>query len=151
MFAHTSASALLVAPEFSKTTDLLLHQTDEAFKSAGYFPEALELYASKNDPAQKSELRTAFNLAFNTQQHFFDYIYEPENIERFGRRFGRAMAGVAGKFPAETLSLYDWTRFKKGDKIVDIDGGVDHIGVAIAKLVEPGVEVIVQDLPSVVE
>src|SRR5436190_1876270 len=83
---------------------------------------------------------TAINLAFQTEQHFFDYIYEPENSSRLGDRFGCAKAAAAAKFLDGTLDLYDWTQFRKGDKIVDVGGGIGHIGTAIAKRVQPGVE-----------
>ena len=102
-------------------TDLILHLTDEGFKSAGYLPEALDLYANKFDKVQKPELRTAFNLAFNTDQHYFDWIYTPENVPRYGERFGRSMmAGSTQEMLGVTLDSYDWTPFEKGDKIVDV-------------------------------
>lgn len=72
VFAHPSASALLCTPEFSSTSDLMMHSLDEGFKCAGYLPEALDLYAEKFDKVQKQELRTAFNLAFNTD-HLYKY------------------------------------------------------------------------------
>ena len=50
-----------------------------------------------------------------------------------------------------TLDAYDWSQFQPGNRVVDVGGGVGHVGVAVAKRVKPGVEVIVQDRPSVVE
>src|SRR5436305_5618488 len=50
-----------------------------------------------------------------------------------------------------TLDSYDWSQFKEGDRIVDVGGGVGHVGVAVARRVKSGVQVIVQDRPSVVE
>src|SRR5579859_6023080 len=72
VFAHTSASAVLTAPEHANMTDLMLHFLDEGHKSSGYLSEALELYADKFDKVQKPELQTAFNLAFKTDMHYFD-------------------------------------------------------------------------------
>ena len=152
VFAHTSASAVLTSPDFANKTDLMLHITDEGFKCAGYLPEALDLYADKFDKVEKPELRTAFNLAFNTDQHYFDWIYNPENIPRYGERFGRSMMGGATQeVIGVVLDSYDWTPFEKGDKIVDVGGGVGHVGAWVARKVKPGVEIIVQDRPSVVE
>jgi hypothetical protein len=152
VFAHSAASTVLTAPEYSNTTDLLLHFLDEGYKSAAYFPEALDLYADQFDKVQKPDLRTAFNLAFNTDEHYFDWLYTPENIPRYGERFGRSMMGGARSAHIEKIIAgYDWTTFKEGDKIVDVGGGIGHVGVEVAKKVKPGVEVIVQDRPSVVE
>lgn len=50
----------------------MLHFSDQGYKCAGYLPEALDLYADKFDKIQKPELRTAFNLEYNTDQHYFD-------------------------------------------------------------------------------
>jgi len=152
VFAHTTASAVLAMPDFSTTTDLILHFTDEGYKAAGYLPEALDLYGAQFDEVQKPELRTAFNLAFNTDMHYFDYIYTPENIPKYGERFGRSMMGSGREdLINSTLDSYDWSQFKPGDRIIDVGGGVGHVGVGVAKRVKPGVEVIVQDRPSVVE
>jgi len=152
VFTHTPSSLLLAAPEFANTATLLLHHMDEGFKSAGHLPEALDLYAAKFDHVQKADLRTAFNLAFNTDLHYFDYIYAPENISQYGERFGRAMMGHDPAHLVDgVIDLYDWTQFKQGGKIVDVGGGVGHIGVKIAERVGSGVEVIVQDRPTVVE
>lgn len=152
VFAHTSASAVLAMPEFSNSADLILHFTDEGYKAAGYFTEALDKYGHEFDKVQKPELRTAFNMAFNTDMHYFDYIYTPENIPKYGDRFGRSMMGSGREeLMNSTLDAYDWSQFKPGDKIVDVGGGVGHVGVGVAKRVKPGVEVIVQDRPSVVE
>ena len=151
-FAHTTSSAILTDPDFSNTVDLMTHFLDEGYKCAGYLPEALEKWAHKFDTVQKSELRTAFNLAFNTDSHYFDWIYTPENIPKYGDRFGRSMMGGARHWVIEaTLKTYDWSVFEEGDKIVDVGGGVGHVGVAVAKRVKPGVKIIVQDRPSVVE
>jgi hypothetical protein len=152
MFAHTSTSALLATPEYNNAIDLLLHHLDAQFKTAGYFSEALTLYGNELDKVQKPELRTAFNLTFKTDEHFFDWIYKPENIEQYGDKFGRAMIGASDeKILDQELSMYDWRKVDKGCKIVDVGGGVGHIGVWIARNVKPGVDIIVQDLPAVIE
>ena len=130
----------------------MLHFLDEGYKCSGYLPEALDLYADKFDKVQKPDLRTAFNLAFRTDMHFFDYVYTPENIPRYGERFGRSMMGAARQeLIGDTLDAYDWTLFQKGDKIVDVGGRIGHLGAAIAQWVIQGVEIIVQDRPSVIE
>lgn len=156
VFAHTSASALLANAEFSNVVDLIRHYVDEGFKCASYLPEALDLYANKFDTFDRCELRTAFNIAYNTDQHYFEYIYTPENIPKYGERFGRAMLGTqtrayVGFNLSNTLDIYDWTKFETGDKIVDVGGGLGHAGFAIVGKVKPGVEVIVQDRPSVMD
>ena len=149
-FAHTSTSAFLLA-NLHIWEDLLLHFSDESFKAAGYLPEALDLYADQFDKVQKADLRTAFNLAFNTDAHLFDWLYFPENVNRYGARFGRAMMGASHGMLGDLLDHYDWTQFEKGDKIVDVGGGVGHVGVLVKKRVKPGVQVVIQDLPSVIE
>lgn len=152
VFAHTAASAVLALPEYSNQSDLILHFVDEGYKASAYFPESLDQYADSFDKVQKPELRTAFNLAFNTDMHYFDYIYTPENIPRYGARFGRSMMGGASvEFLGAVIDLYDWSVFKPGDKIIDIGGGVGHIAAEVYKRVKPGVELIVQDRDSVVE
>ena len=110
------------------------------------------MYGEQFDKVQKKDLRTAFNLAFRTDMHYFDYIYTPENIPKYGERFGRSMMGGAREEIMEaTLSPYDFSVFKEGDVIVDVGGGIGHMGAAVAKRVKPGVKIIVQDRPSVVE
>jgi len=151
-FAHSTVSSILANPAFSNMADLLLHFSDEGYKSSGYLTESLDLYADKFDQVQKPELRTAFNLAYNTDLHFFDYIYTPENIPRYGERFGRSMMGGARQERVTaTIEAYDWKQFKEGDTIIDVGGGIGHIGVWISELVKPGVKIIIQDRPSVIE
>ena len=89
-----------------------------------YLPESLALYGDKFDHVQKSDLRTAFNLAFNTEKHYFDFLHMPENLHSYGERFGRVMIGTV-KQPQlfgfdfqKNPDLYDSTRFDEGDKIV---------------------------------
>lgn len=152
-FAHSTTSAYLFenAPILQ---DLILHMTDEGFKASAYLPESIGLYASKFDVVQKPELRTALNLAMRTDQHYFDWVYSPENVSHYGDRFGRAMMGLSlsqAPILVHLLDQYDWSQFEKGDKIVDVGGGVGHIGVFFKKRVKPGVEVIIQDRPTVVE
>jgi len=130
----------------------MIHFLDEGYKSSAYLPEALVKYAHQFDTAQKEELRTAFNLAFNTDMHYFDWLYTPENIPKYGERFGRSMMGGAREeIIAATLDTYDWSVFNEGDVIVDVGGGVGHVGAAVSKRVKAGVKVVVQDRPSVVE
>jgi hypothetical protein len=151
-FAHSTASSVLANPGFSSMTDLLLHFSDEGYKCSGYLPEALDLYADKFDKVQKPELRTAFNLAYNTDMHYFDWIYTPENIPHYGDRFGRSMMGGARhELVGVTIESYDWKQFKEGDNIIDVGGGVGHVGVWISEFVKPGVKIIIQDRPSVIE
>lgn len=115
MFAHTTTSAILRTPEFSATADLLLFYTDQAMKCAVYLPEALDLYANQSDMVQKPQLRTAFNLAFHTDAHFFDYITAPENMPRYGERFNNAMVGGgAPELMGPILALYDWSSVNSG-------------------------------------
>jgi hypothetical protein len=146
VFAHSAASAIIARPEFSNSVDLIIHFLDEGFKAAAFLPEALEKYGDQFDKVQKPDLRTAFNLAFNTDMHYFDWLYTPEHIPLYGERFGRSMMGGARtEIISETLDAYDWSGFKDGDVIVDVGGGIGHVGAAIAKRVKPGVKVIVQD------
>jgi hypothetical protein len=152
VFAHTATSAVLASPDYSNQADLILHFVDEGYKCSAYFPEALDKYADSFDKVQKPDLRTAFNLAFDTDMHYFDYIYTPENIPRYGARFGRSMMGGASvELLGAVMDSYDWSPFQPGDKIVDVGGGVGHIAAEVHKRVKPGVEVIVQDRESVVE
>jgi hypothetical protein len=150
VFAHTTTSAFL-QENIAIWQDLLLHTSDETFKCAGYLPESLDLYANQFDKVQKPDLRTAFNLAFHTDAHFFDWLYFPENIAHYGDRFGRAMMGMSRGTMGDLLDHYNWTQFEPGDKIVDVGGGVGHVGAWVKSKVKPGVEVIIQDLHSVVE
>jgi O-methyltransferase domain len=150
VFAHTSTSAFLQA-NAAIWQDVLLHLADESFKAAGYLPESLDFYTDQFDKVQKSGLRTAFNLGHQTDMHFFDWLYLPENVSRYGDRFGRAMMGSSIVLFDNLLDQYDWTQFEKGDKIVDVGGGVGHMGLLVKKKVKPGIEVIIQDLPVVVE
>jgi len=149
VIAHTTYSAFL-KNKAHIWKDFYLHLSDESFKVAGYLPEALNLWGFDFDKVQRSELKTAFNLAFRTDQHMFEWLYSPENFQLRGSRFGRAMMGVSRNFLSDANQIHDWSVYKKGDKIVDVGGGVGYLGSLIKKKVNPGVEVIVQDLPEVI-
>jgi hypothetical protein len=61
------------------------------------------------------------------------------------------MMGISHGMMGDILDHYNCTQFKPGDKIVDVGGGVGHVGAWVKSKVKPGVEVIIQDLHGVVE
>jgi hypothetical protein len=116
-----------------------------------YLPESIDLYANQFDEVQKKDLRTAFNLGLKTDAHYFEWLYLPENVRQYGDRFGRAMMGLSSSILGNLLDHFNWRQFKPGDQIVDVGGGSGHVAVLVKQKVNPGVTVIVQDLPSVVK
>ena len=157
VFAHTAASSMLDDPQFPEIMNILHHYTDEGFRCTAHLPESLTFWGNEFDRVEKSDLRTAFNLAFNTEKHYFDFFHMPENLLSYGKRFSSVMVGTV-KYPQmfgfdfeKTVDLYDWNRFEEKDKIVIVGGGIGHEASRIAPRVRNGVEIIVETIPEVIE
>lgn len=91
----------------------------------------------------------ALNFACGTDLPMFEYYEtQPEVRERFSQ-----IMTFASNSPAmangHVTSGFDWASLPDGSTVVDVAGSVGHCSVAIARA-NPGVSIIVQDLPKIV-
>ncbi|KAJ7020401.1 O-methyltransferase [Mycena alexandri] len=89
--------------------------------------------------------RLPFGHAYDTDLTLFEWMYQNRDI---ATRFGYAMMG---KEPLElVLEGFKWKSLKEGDTVVDVGGGLGHLGLIIAKH-NPKVRIITQDFSMQVE
>ncbi|KZT58691.1 S-adenosyl-L-methionine-dependent methyltransferase [Calocera cornea HHB12733] len=131
----------------SGITALFGHMLDECAKSGVYTWEAL------SDPktAFSEETEDApLSRAFGKQAAFWDWVEEPEQVNRLAR-FGVAMRAWQNTLPADAmLHGFDWKSLTENDLLVDVAGGLGNAVLPIAK-VNPSVRIIIQDRPAVIE
>ena len=69
------------------------HSTDEILKASGYVADRYLPALSKQDETA-SAMHAPFNVAFNTDLPYFEWLEQPGNEHRL-KRFGPAMTGTA--------------------------------------------------------
>ncbi|KAF2843686.1 S-adenosyl-L-methionine-dependent methyltransferase [Patellaria atrata CBS 101060] len=137
--AHTSSTALLLKD--SDVRDMVGLMIEEGFDSSTRYSEAYEKWGPSN-----SATETAFQLAFQTDLKYFDWLEQrPENLRRFG---GMMKAhGTNESYSSENfVKVFNWSLIGEG-KVVDIGGGLGHMSIAIAKEF-PNIKFVVQDFPD---
>ncbi|KZO93897.1 S-adenosyl-L-methionine-dependent methyltransferase [Calocera viscosa TUFC12733] len=131
----------------SGITALFGHMMDEMSKSGAYAWEAL------SDPktAFSEEPEDApLSRAFGTHITFWDWMEEPEQVNRLAR-FGVAMRAWQNTLPADAmLHGFNWLSLTENDLIVDVAGGIGNAVLPIARA-NPAVRVIIQDRPAVID
>ncbi|KAJ3553485.1 hypothetical protein NM688_g3587 [Phlebia brevispora] len=110
---------------------LLEQVSDISFKASAYLPESLLDNCTR---ASETAEKRAFNLAFNTDDHFFNWLDLPQNAY-FRRRFGMAMNGAkSADAPNAVFTGLDWGGLPAGSILVDVGGGVGSQSLALAKM-----------------
>lgn len=121
VYGHTAMSWVMRGPGQKY---LLTHRLDEGFRSSSQMAEALRKCGYR-EPVLGD--RFGFNLAFQTDASFWEYVGHTDPMR--GKNFDAAMEVVGNNdvdiipmlFPFDTLS-------KSGGIIVDIGGGLGHVG-----------------------
>lgn len=139
--AHSATSALLVTnPNFH---DWAVFMTDFSVPTAGKLVEATEKWG---DSVRKNE--TAFNIAFDTDRPFFDYLSQfPERTKQFAG-YMKSVTNSEGTDIKHLLSGFDWASLGEAT-VIDIGGSSGHASIALANA-HPNLKFIVQDLPAVI-
>ena len=80
------------------------HSTDELFKSAAYLTERYLPTPPHKQKHNEPVMNAPFNVAFNTDMPYFEWLEQPGNELRL-KRFGPAMTGtVAWEVPGAIVS-----------------------------------------------
>ncbi|KAJ7101321.1 O-methyltransferase [Mycena belliarum] len=125
----------------SGTAALVEGTVDINMRAATLLPETLL------NPAQRL---LPFNLAFKTEQSWFEFMQRPENTYR-RKRFAVAMQGTAATdAPDVVLKGFDWGQLGSGAVVVDVGGGIGHASLAVARK-HPTLRIINQDLGPTIE
>ena len=140
--AHGRMSALLVRDE--KFMNWARWMVDYSIPVAYRYAEATQRWGETDSRDQ-----TAFQIAMNTTDPFFDYVRKsPEMTDLFSGYMRNVTA-------SETWSLqhavdgFDWASLPIGAKVVDIGGSHGQLAVQVAREF-PHLNFVVQDLPETV-
>ncbi|KAL9101116.1 MAG: hypothetical protein Q9163_003593 [Psora crenata] len=142
--AHSTLSAPLARDP--DRAAFVRHCVEEAFPSTCH--EADWLSQHPEDHGEPTE--SGFQLAFDTEKSFFDYIH---NHPEKGPNFARAMSGLTGPgAPFDTTmvrKMFDWEALGEAT-VVDVGGGRGDVCIGLAADF-PKLKFVVQDVSSVVE
>lgn len=142
--AHTPYSSLLVTDAGARA--IVEYECFEAFPAATKLVHACEKWPGAEEPDH-----TAWSLANHTDQSFYQHLEEPGNEDR-AKRFADSMAAEqrAPEWGVQhTLAGYDWGSVS--GSVVDIGGSQGQTAIALAREFPNISQIVVQDLPSVVE
>ncbi|KAI9742750.1 MAG: hypothetical protein M1818_003479 [Claussenomyces sp. TS43310] len=117
------------------------HNVDELYVSGTKFVEMMEKWGDSGEPTE-----TAFNLAYDTNDTFWEYLAKHPEV---GARFGATMKAQAADSIADSPSLegiIPWNDLGKAT-VVDLGGSIGHLGIALATHYA-SLDVIIQDLPE---
>ncbi|KAI0360847.1 S-adenosyl-L-methionine-dependent methyltransferase [Trametes cingulata] len=140
---------------------LVAMKGDDFYKSCAYItdqllPERERSVALRKlrDRERKSEpparYKAPFNLAFDTELGYFDWLEQPENKTRL-TQFGRAMTGARGWEANEDITaVYPWKDLPKDSVVIDVGGGIGSTSIVLAKAF-PHLRFVVQDRQPVVD
>lgn len=109
------------------------------------------MHACEKWPGAEETQKTAWSLANHTEQSYFQHISEPGNEEQ-SQRFADCMTAEMSAPEwniKHTVSGYDWKSVK--GTIVDIGGSQGQTALALAREFPHLPQIVVEDLPSVVE
>ena len=121
VYGHTAMSWVMCKPG---QKHLLTHRLDEGFRSSSRMAEALRIGGYREPGLGDS---CGFNVAFQTDANFWTYVGSTDPMR--GKNFDVAVEVAANNdlnivpllFPFDTLS-------KSGGIIVDVGGGLGHVG-----------------------
>ncbi|TCD65877.1 hypothetical protein EIP91_002036 [Steccherinum ochraceum] len=122
---------------------IIAFNADDSGKAGGYLYETLEDKVS--GPSYAVE-HTPF-ARFHGKPVWDFFLDNPDRSQRFSK----GMPGFAQVFDTNTMIHgYPWQDIPAGSTLCDVGGGFGHISMNIARL-NPGLRVVLQDLPSNVE
>ncbi|RPD56594.1 hypothetical protein L226DRAFT_480398 [Lentinus tigrinus ALCF2SS1-7] len=125
--------------------------TDELFKSASYLADCyLPMPSSRKSTDGTHAMHAPFNVAFNTDVPYFEWLEQPGNEARL-KRFGPAMTGTAAwEVPGAIIGGFPWHDLREGSVVVDVGGGIGSTAMLLAHTF-PHLKFVVQDRPQVAE
>ncbi|KAI0765581.1 S-adenosyl-L-methionine-dependent methyltransferase [Trametes elegans] len=121
----------------------------EFHRSVTYLNEWL-LPSRENARAKKRA--TPFNLAYQTDELFYEYLERPENALRLVQ-VGRAMSGAKATEGGVSIAdpkVFEWKTLPQGSVVVDVGGGIGSVAVQLAEP-HPNLHVVVQDRAQTIE
>ncbi|OBR10554.1 O-methyltransferase [Colletotrichum higginsianum IMI 349063] len=141
--AHSRPSALLVRDEnfMSWARWMMDYSMPVAYK----FAEATRWWGDTDAKNQ-----TAFNVAENTTDPFFDHIRKNPDLTAVFSSYMRSVTASRPWSLAHAVECFDWASLPEGAKVVDVGGSHGQLAVEIASKF-PHLKFIVQDLPETVE
>ncbi|KAK3713684.1 hypothetical protein LTR37_008378 [Vermiconidia calcicola] len=93
--------------------------------------------------------QTAFQVAMNTSEPFFDYVRKsPEMTDLFSGYMRNVTASGTWSLD-HAVDGFDWASLPRGAKVVDVGGSHGQLAVQVAKR-HPHLNFVVQDLPETV-
>ncbi|KAG6833022.1 hypothetical protein H0H87_012280 [Tephrocybe sp. NHM501043] len=120
-------------------------QLDEVFKASSYSWETLADPATVKSGDPKASPLTR---VFKAGESFWDL--QARDTSR-GHRFNLAMRGIQTLQPVDAIiKAYDWDKLPESSTVVDVGGGVGSESIIIARNY-PQLEIVIQDLPPVIE
>jgi len=139
--AHTQLSA-----SFAADGALI----DWAFVIYNY--QALAAYqfteATVKWPNSVAKNETAFNLTFNTDLTFFEYLEAHPDMNKAFSGYMRALQRSGSGSAQHIVNGFDWASLGEAN-IVDVGGSTAHASIALASAF-PDLQFTIQDLPEVV-
>lgn len=121
-YAHNAISSALCNPDLC---DLLAHRLDLHFRSASRQPDAAAKIGHREPRAGDA---LGFNLAFDTQDTFWEHFNDAET----GHRFERAMRAFEKVTAQRIPAIYPFDELAThGGLIVDVGGGLGQLGLSI--------------------
>ena len=116
--------------------------TNYSVPTAYKFPEATQRWGRT-----EAKNETAFNLAMNTQQPFFDSLRQDSEMNTMFSGYMRNVASTEGVSFKHLVNGFNWANLPDGATVVDVGGSGGHASAALAKEF-PRLEFVVQDLPE---
>ncbi|CAA7266025.1 unnamed protein product [Cyclocybe aegerita] len=126
-------------------TAMTCHHLDEGYKSAAYTWETVSDPNTTDDTTDSPLSRWT-----GRKETVWDFYQRPENLDKY-KRFNIGMHGVKALQPSDVcLKAFDWKSLAKGSVVVDVGGGLGTACLPVAREY-PDLQIIVQDLPTVIE
>ncbi|CAI7591567.1 unnamed protein product [Penicillium glandicola] len=142
--AHSATSALLARNE--DVHAYALYMSSRTARCAQQMAPAHQKWGA--DSTRTNE--TAFNLAYNTDLPFFDYLAGNEEFMTDFAQYMRNVRSSEGVGIKHLVDGYEWQRIPDGGVVVDVGGSTGTSAFALAKAY-PHLSFIVQDLHANVE
>lgn len=143
--AHTAFSAMLAASP--AITDFVGYVCEDLQPAAAHIPNALTKWPGP--PWLPNQ--TGHNLATGTSGTFWDTLAnDPARSQRFASSMS-FMQCLPGWQPTAALDVYDWGALDSEAVVVDVGGGDGTFALALAERHSSLRQIIVQDVPAVVE
>ncbi|KAL9096259.1 MAG: hypothetical protein Q9165_001782 [Trypethelium subeluteriae] len=139
---HSRSSALLVKDE--SFMNWARWMTNYSAPTAYQFPEATKRWGNT-----EAKNETAFNLAMNVKQPFFDHLRQQPEMNTMFSGYMRNVASTEGVSFKHLVNGFDWAKLPSGATVVDVGGSSGHGSIALAKQY-PHLKFIVQDLPETI-